>query len=624
MLVGASGVGKSTFINAFANYITYDSFEDAKKHGPISVIHSSFEFQIATGGKMEPIRVETGEQDPNEGGVKASDSNTQHPCHHQLPISFPGGSILVNLFDTPGMLDTRGISQDETNCRNIIKFLSQFDRLHGIIFLLKSGETRLNKPFEYCLKEILTQFHKSASTVIRFVYTHSAGQFFTPGETYNMVLQLQEEIKHIPLNVHDEPLCVDSQAFRYLALLETMKKPQYQKPEYDKVKAALAKHERTYNESWTNSTEAVKTVFQQFFTVEPHDIGATLLLNKVRDQILQLTKPMGEVHIAIENEKMSIQVQITEISKNGGNIDALEKNKMGKAIETVKLPRPMTVCRKCSKDVKDDFGIVVSDYPNPCHDPCCIGEVMEHKLEEPKLQHCACMTGECGNDGPVCKCGHSWRVHMHTVTKLVWVQKIRPEIEQQITDLKKGVNNTEKNIETLKAKMKEMEQEQKLIVETSAQCAIFLGQNSIFPYNSATEDYMKMMIDSQTKSGGASSPVVIALKDQLEHFRNVKSTLQKNLDSCTVGGIVGASKNMYDNKAMQTCINDLHKLKHFGSFFSKSEEPSISFAQLPLHHARASRPVTDQRKHTFVSKANFLQSTLDQVAGGLRYLGGYK
>ena len=174
LLVGASGVGKSTFINAFANYVTYTSFEEAKENRPISLIYSSFEFQIPTGGRMETIQVETGVHDPNEGGIRASDSNTQHPCQHQLELSISGGTVLVNLFDTPGMLDTRGISHDGENCRNIIKFLSNFDRLHGIIFLLKSGETRFNKPFEYCLKEILTQFHRSVSTVIRFVYTHSA------------------------------------------------------------------------------------------------------------------------------------------------------------------------------------------------------------------------------------------------------------------------------------------------------------------------------------------------------------------------------------------------------------------------------------------------------------------
>ena len=427
-----------------------------------------------------------------------------------------------------------------------------------------------------------------------------------------MVLQLQEEIKHIPLNVHDEPLCVDSQAFRYLALLETMKRPQYQKPEYDKVKAALAKYEKTYIESWTNSTEAVRAVFEQFFTVEPHDIKATLFLNKVRDQILRLTKPMGDVHIAIETDKNNIQIAITEITKNGGDMEALKKKLKGKGIEKKQLSKPITVCMDCATEVIDEFGSVLRDFATPCHDPCCLGEVPEEKFPEPRLQQCACMEENSGTDDAKCKCGHSWRTHLHTKYKLVWVEIVRPQIVQQISDLQNGVDSRAKQITILKAKMKEMEDEQNRIVQTSARCAIFLGQNSIFPYNSATEDYMKLMIEQQTKSGGASSPVVKALNEQLVHFRKHRDTLQAKLDTCT--DIVGDFKNMYNYEEMQACIDELHQLKHFGKFFSNTEDSLSPYI---------SRPATDKRTHTFPCKANGFRYALGQAVGMAAGMLGY-
>ncbi|CAF3338324.1 unnamed protein product, partial [Rotaria sp. Silwood2] len=64
LLLGESGVGKSTFINAIVNYIKFDKLEQARSGQPIVLMPVSF--LLTVGDNFDERIVKFGDEDPNE------------------------------------------------------------------------------------------------------------------------------------------------------------------------------------------------------------------------------------------------------------------------------------------------------------------------------------------------------------------------------------------------------------------------------------------------------------------------------------------------------------------------------------------------------------------------------
>ena len=61
LLIGETGVGKSTFINAFVNYLVFNTFEQAQSNKPVVLIPVSF--LITVGHNFEERTVKFGDVD---------------------------------------------------------------------------------------------------------------------------------------------------------------------------------------------------------------------------------------------------------------------------------------------------------------------------------------------------------------------------------------------------------------------------------------------------------------------------------------------------------------------------------------------------------------------------------
>ncbi|CAF2147784.1 unnamed protein product [Rotaria magnacalcarata] len=115
LLVGESGVGKSTFINAFANYLTFSTLNQAQFNQPIVVIQVSF--LMTVNDNFDEQLVKFGDTDSNEDHSNSGQSVTQQ-CKSYV-FNFSRGKLL-RIIDTPGFGDTRGDTQDEHNMEAIL------------------------------------------------------------------------------------------------------------------------------------------------------------------------------------------------------------------------------------------------------------------------------------------------------------------------------------------------------------------------------------------------------------------------------------------------------------------------------------------------------------------------
>ncbi len=310
LLLGETGVGKSTFINAFANYLNYETLEEAERGEPICLIPTRFLITDANYKKQEV----TYGQDKNESYERKGQSVTQQ-CR---AYCFKYGETLVRLIDTPGVGDTRGIDQDKINFDNLLSFIAEYEELHLICILLKPDVQRLTASFQYCLKQLLCHLQKNASENMVFLFTNTRATFYRPKNTLDLLEEVLGEIEKRPPNVvipiaKHTMYCLDNDSFQFLIALRNG--------------ITFADDEvEDYSNSWKKSvTECMRMV--TYITsgkngqpLPPHPIQNTLSINETRRLIVALNKPIAKITEGIGKNVKEIENTEREVNQSSGNI----------------------------------------------------------------------------------------------------------------------------------------------------------------------------------------------------------------------------------------------------------------------------------------------------------------
>ena len=154
MIVGATGVGKSTLINGIANYVMGVRWEDDFRFKLISEI----------------------------GAVDQSVSQTK--CITAYTFPYMKGSPLtytLTVVDTPGFGDTEGLQRDKYLITLIQRFFSSagskgIDHLNGIGFVSQAPTARLTPTQRYIFNAILSIFGNDVEGNIYLLTTFADGQ----------------------------------------------------------------------------------------------------------------------------------------------------------------------------------------------------------------------------------------------------------------------------------------------------------------------------------------------------------------------------------------------------------------------------------------------------------------
>ena len=306
LILGETGVGKSTWINGFQNYLSFDDLNEAMNSPEFHVLIPSV-FSFTRDGKETKIQV--GERDTNEE-LETGMSATKEPRSYVFNV----GGAKVRLIDTPGIGDCRGIEEDNKNLDNVLSYLTYYDEIHAICILLKPNNSRLTSMFRFCIQELLVQLHSSAKDNIVFCFTNARETFYQPGDTLpalNKALREREVgIQATPRNY----FCFDNEPFRFLACFK------------DGVKFCKADID-SYAKSWDKSVEETKRLFKYINAeLKPHKVKDTSSINGARRIILAMSKPLAEVARTIDYNVQAGEKAKKQILEVDGDIKSLEKN----------------------------------------------------------------------------------------------------------------------------------------------------------------------------------------------------------------------------------------------------------------------------------------------------------
>ena len=334
LILGESGVGKSTWINSIAKYLAFETLDEAMASVDKSVLIPSQFSYTKSDGKTIQIMVGDDNEDHNEV-MTIGESSTQKPTSYLFDID---EETQFRLIDTPGIGDRRGIKQDEINFEMILEHLSYYKNINGICILLKPNSARLGVLLKFCIGELLTHLNKSAAENILFCFTNCRGTFYQPGETLPVLQKLLASYKRSKVTIDQtNRFCFDNESFRLLACV-------YNGVEFSKEDIDV------YSASWNRAVLETKRLFEYVHSLKPHNIDATLNLNTSRKWIIELSKPIAQIDETIKGNIDKIETKKKEleaIKDQGGSLTntwVLEYDEL----KLVPLDKPRTVCKEDS------------------------------------------------------------------------------------------------------------------------------------------------------------------------------------------------------------------------------------------------------------------------------------
>ncbi|GBC10769.1 hypothetical protein RclHR1_00990002 [Rhizophagus clarus] len=489
LLLGETGVGKSTFINAFANYLKFDKLISAKSGDMEELISSIF---TITDENYDTQTIKIGNNDSNEqlGNIGMSCTLGCKSYVFHAPEN-----KLIRLIDTPGVGDTRGLDQDKKNFENILSYISHYQYLNGICILLKPNNSRLNVVFKFCIQELLLHLHKNAKENIVFCFTNARGTFYRPGDTLSpLKKQLKELEKHsnVEIKINQDTLyCFDNESFRFLAAIK-------------KGISFTDADEESFAESWKKSTDELFRLIKYIVIRPPHKVKDTLSLNNSRNLVMLLSRPLAKMEQLIQTNINQIEEQQKELADSNQTIEELKERMYIKQLdlEPVALEYPRTVCTSDScieLHRVEKTNLQYINYKSHC-DPRCYIPFAKFNVMNQFLWLCGAMkNGIC----QVCDC--EWNKHKHITYENKPVAKIFIDInvEWRIFEEKSYQEIKEEIIEQYQTRVNELRKEKEIMNKICVKFAQFLRQNAIATFNDTFVDYLDLFINEEKIKKGS-------------------------------------------------------------------------------------------------------------------------
>ncbi|KAJ3288747.1 hypothetical protein HDU79_004604 [Rhizoclosmatium sp. JEL0117] len=629
LIVGASGIGKSTLINSFINYYLFEDFDDAMRNSSELVIPIPGEFTASGFGRRDAdgqlIRedqsvVKFGDQSKatNENVNNRGQSVTQFCKTYTITLY----NRQINFIDPPGMLDSRGPEQDKVNSDHIVSYISSLSHLSAVLFVMKPNEERLTAPIMYTFLETFARLNKDLANNIYFLFTVSSTTNYALGGTHNTIVELQEQLstkeRKLKLLQQDKQFFVDNAGFRLVcakaAGLEL----------FNDEDGSLTAGNRTH---WARSSKACRSLIEsllsasQVATLGIKKLNETkLLIASISDVLVKVSKNCDATLASIEAKENEVKLAETK----GEDLED-QLNVTVRRCKVVQLNEPMTVCTSatCCEVVEVFNGVVTAGNEmkyKACHKPCYLEGVTLNQVNHPLMKYCLAFRREancyvCAARGHTCGTDK----HMHMLTDIETyledceVATVRSDLDALVA--KKTQYITAINgLEMLK---RELISEKDIIIKSMAKFAKFIKRESLVVPNDRVLDYLR-----QTISVYEGKPNLEP--DQVKELENTKKILasyqqqMKLLDDADKNGGSNVESVALNNVDKE--LEALFALKHTGKEIKDSLQ---SFKRIQQTHPVGDKSSTTREYIPLERKKRRwgMRSVVNNAMYALEYLG---
>ncbi|XP_038136604.1 uncharacterized protein LOC119780592 [Cyprinodon tularosa] len=336
LLVGETGAGKSTFINALVNFTIGVKFQDKVC------------FQIVEKTDQETSEVTVYEVFGFEGRV--------------IPFS-------LTIIDTPGFGGIRGIEYDDSITRRLLDLFRSggIEELHAVGLVMKASGNRLNDRLMYILNSVMSLFGKNIEDNIITLITHSNGR------TPKNVLQILE-VSTIK--------CAKDEKNKSVYFL------------FNNCQSEDRTEEEEYLEGAYKVTEKGVKEFTAFLEKsQPQKLKTTVDVIKERIKLTACIQNLQQRFTEAEEK----QNQIRQIQHNlMKHKEEMEKNEnFSFEVEESYKVKEYIKNEKWIKDVLHDGAMCCTRCEENCHFPGCNWAPTPALCEVIKDGHCIVCTGKC-------------------------------------------------------------------------------------------------------------------------------------------------------------------------------------------------------------------------------------
>ncbi|XP_015224780.1 PREDICTED: uncharacterized protein LOC107081079, partial [Cyprinodon variegatus] len=372
LLVGETGAGKSTWINALVNFTIGVKFQDKVC------------FQIVEKTDQETSEVTVYEVFGFEGRV--------------IPFS-------LTIIDTPGFGGIGGIEYDDSITRSLLHLFRSggIEELHAVGLVMKASDNRLNDRMMYILNSVMSLFGKNIENNIITLITHSKGR--TPK---NVLQTLEASTIKCAKNEKNKPV--------YFL--------------FNNCQSEDRTEEEEYLEGAYKVTEKGLKEFTAFLEKsQPQKLKTTVDVINERIKLTACIQNLQQRFIEAEQK----QNQIRQIQHNlMKDKEEMEKNEhFSFEVEESYKVREYIKNEKWIKDFLHDAAMCCKRCQENCHYPGCNWAPKPAFCEVIKDGHCIVCTGKCPTSDHV---KENWRYVTKTRKVQTTAKEMKQNYEKSKTE----------------------------------------------------------------------------------------------------------------------------------------------------------------------------------------------